>query len=282
MAGCFVAALLKLVKPQPQASPSPPSPSPSPSPSPTPITGLHQWGAVTLFHGLPSDRVRAIAQTPDGAMWFGTETGLAKFDGRRTQTINDPALPTGRILALQTDKDGALWIGTEAGTTRFNDGQFIKANETSGQPITAIATDPSGSVIMTSEQGRIFESRARVVVTTVNSGITDSETTTVSRTVIDTRELLNQPLKAAIENDPGPLSITSISAANGRIFVGTLSRGVLEIANGAAKESQMRPPAFFVNALERDQDGNLWVGARAQKRRAGRVVRRRTFRAETA
>src|SRR5512145_449841 len=93
----------------PQASPSP-LPSPSPSPSPTPITGLHQWGAVTLFHGLPSDRVRAIAQTSDGAMWFGTETGLAKFDGRRTQTINDPALPRGRILALHVDRDGAMWI----------------------------------------------------------------------------------------------------------------------------------------------------------------------------
>src|SRR6266851_196435 len=59
---------------QPSPSPSPtPSPSPSPSPSPTPVTGLHQWGAVTLFHGLPSDRVHAIAQGRDGAMWFGTE-----------------------------------------------------------------------------------------------------------------------------------------------------------------------------------------------------------------
>ena len=202
-------------------------------------------------------------------MWFGTETGLAKFDGRRTQTINDPALPTGRILALQNDKDGALWIGTEGGATRFHDGQFLKANETSGQPITAIATDPSGTVIMTSEQGRIFESRARVVVTAVNRGITDSETTTVSRTVIDTRELLNQPLESSDRERPGPLPITSISAANGRIFVGTLSRGVLEIANGVAKESQMRPPAFFVNALERDQDGNLWVGARARKEEPG-------------
>src|SRR4026208_2570686 len=111
--------------PQPQASPSP-APSPSPSPSPTPITGLHQWGAVTLFHGLPSDRVRAIAQTSDGAMWFGTETGLAKFDGRRTQTINDPALPAGRILALQTDKNGAMWIGTDAGAVRFHGGEFLK------------------------------------------------------------------------------------------------------------------------------------------------------------
>jgi hypothetical protein len=31
----------------------------------------------------------------------------------------------------------------------------------------------------------------------------------------------------------------------------------------------MRPPVFFVNALERDQDGNLWVGARAKKEEPG-------------
>jgi len=36
-------------------------------------------------------------------MWFGTETGLAKFDGRRTQTINDPALPATK-RALRSSK----------------------------------------------------------------------------------------------------------------------------------------------------------------------------------
>ena len=48
-------------------------------------------------------------------MWFGTEAGLAKFDGRRTQAITDADLPTGRVLALQSDQDGSLWIGTAAG-----------------------------------------------------------------------------------------------------------------------------------------------------------------------
>src|SRR4029450_8426896 len=166
------------------------SPSPSPSPSPTPLTGLHQWGAVTLFHGLPSDRVRAIAQTSDGAMWFGTETGLAKFDGRRTQTINDPALPSGRILALQTDQGGAMWVGTESGAARYGGGEFIKVNETSGQTVSAILTNEPSAAVMTTEQGRVYESRARVV-TTVNTGLTQSETTTTHRTVIETRELLN-------------------------------------------------------------------------------------------
>jgi len=38
-------------------------------------------------------------------MWFGTEAGLAKFDGRRTQTVTSSNLPAGRVLALQTDQN---------------------------------------------------------------------------------------------------------------------------------------------------------------------------------
>lgn len=184
-------------------------------------------------------------------MWFGTETGLARFDGRRTQSINDRALPTPvRILALQTDKDGAMWIGTDTGALRYNAGEFIKVNETSGQAITAITTDPSGSVFLSSEQGRVYESRA------------------TSR-VIETRELVNRPLESSDREHPGLLPITSINVANGRVFIGTSSRGVLEVANGAVKETQMKPVAFFINALDRDREGKLWIGARAKKEEPG-------------
>ena len=31
--------------------------------------------------GLPQSTVRAIVQTRDGYLWFGTEEGLARFDG---------------------------------------------------------------------------------------------------------------------------------------------------------------------------------------------------------
>src|SRR5436309_15586262 len=61
-----------------------PSAKPTPSPVPT-AQNFHQWGSITLFSGLPSDSIRAIAQTADGVMWFGTDNGLARFDGRRMQ-----------------------------------------------------------------------------------------------------------------------------------------------------------------------------------------------------
>src|SRR5690349_16227318 len=108
---------------QPTPSPSP-SPAPSPSPSPTPPPNLHQWGAVTSFHGLPSDRAHAIAQTEFGVTWFATDGGLARYDGRRTNAINDEGLPPGRVLALKVDESGALWIGTDNGAARLANGRF--------------------------------------------------------------------------------------------------------------------------------------------------------------
>ena len=203
-----------------------------------------------MFHGLPSDRVHAIAQTNDGAMWFGTEAGLAKFDGRRTQTINDSALPAGRVLALQTAQDGTMWVGTESGAARFSGGVFERIKETTTQAVSAIAT-VDGVTLMTTEQGNVFESRAR------------------PGAAIETRALLNEPLQSVDRDRPGPLSITSISKINDRLFIGTLSRGVLEIENGRVKEPPARPATFFVNALERDKDGKLWAGGKARKEEPG-------------
>ena len=184
-------------------------------------------------------------------MWFGTEAGLAKFDGRRTIAINDSALPAGRVLALQVDQDGALWVGTESGAARFASGVFERVKETSTQAVSAIVT-AGGSAFMTTEQGNVFECRA---------GAT-----------LETRALVKEPLQSADRERPGLLPITSINRSNNQLLIGTLSRGVLELENGAAKEPPSRPSVFFINALERDKDGKLWAGARARKEEPGALT----------
>jgi signal transduction histidine kinase/ligand-binding sensor domain-containing protein len=261
------ASFAQTASPSPSSSPSP-SPTPSPSPSPTPVTGLHQWGAVTLFHGLPSDRVHAVAQTGDGSMWFGTEAGLAKFDGRRTQAVNDPALPAGRVLALQTDQNGELWIGTEAGAARFSDGKFEAIKDVAGQTVSSIIAPDTGRVIMATEQGQVFECRSATTstVSSVRGNTTEAEVS------ISAHPLLDHPLDSADRDHPGPLIITSLAWTNNRLLAGSLSRGVVTVENGAAKDVQMRPMAFFVRALEIDSKGKLWVGARSKKEEPGALT----------
>src|SRR5205814_9274102 len=154
---CLLPAAFSQNQPAPppvQPSPSP-SPAPSPSPSPTPPPNLHQWGAVTSFHGLPSDRTHAIAETEFGVTWFATDGGLARYDGRRTNAINDEALPAGRVLALKVDDSGALWIGTDNGAARLANGKFDSIKETSGKVITAIITPEHDRAIMASESGQL-------------------------------------------------------------------------------------------------------------------------------
>ena len=235
--------------PQPagQASPSPsPSPSPLPSPTATPLTGLHQWGAVTLFHGLPSDRVRAIAQGLDGMMWFGTEAGLARFDGRRMQTINDAQMPQGRVLSLLTDASGALWVGADNGAARILNGRVDAVKELQGQTINAIIEPEAGRLLMASEQGMVYECRT-------SSG------------PFQIKQLLGKPLESADKDKPGALPLTSLTIANNKLLVGSLSRGLLAIENNSATEMQARRPAFFVRALATDARGQLWVGTKSRK-----------------
>src|SRR3954462_302962 len=86
----------------------------------SPTLNFHQWGSITVFNGLPSDSVRAIAQTPDGVMWFGTDNGLARFDGRRIQKFAFGGGEESRIVAMKVAADGQLWVGTRAGAFVFN------------------------------------------------------------------------------------------------------------------------------------------------------------------
>ena len=67
--------------------------------------------------GLPGDNVTGVAQTKDGYLWIATQSGLARFDGVRIQSV---PLPVGRphpiIRAMLLDRDERLWLALEGGT----------------------------------------------------------------------------------------------------------------------------------------------------------------------
>jgi len=72
-----------------------------------------------VFNGTPS----SIAQTTDGYLWIGTNSGLIRFDGVRFVDWKNPATKspwTVLIRSLLGAKDGSLWIGTGAAAARLN------------------------------------------------------------------------------------------------------------------------------------------------------------------
>ncbi|HEV7376523.1 MAG TPA: two-component regulator propeller domain-containing protein [Pyrinomonadaceae bacterium] len=237
--------------PTPQAPTAQTSPTSTPTPTPTPPLTLHQWGAVTLFHGLPSDRVRAIAQDADGAMWFGTDGGLAKYDGRRTQAVTVEGLTSKRVLALKLDEGGALWVGTEDGAGALVGGEFRAIPEAAGKVITSIITPERGRAILASEEGVIFDCH----LSADNS--------------LTTKTIPEKPLESADFERPGPLNLTSLALKDNVLYVGTRSRGVIAIETGVVREIRSTPRPFFVETIEQDAKNRLWYGAKAKAEDSG-------------
>ncbi len=81
---------------------------------------------ITTNEGILDDVIIAIVQDANGYMWFGTRSGLVRYDGIKLENFTyDPDLPDGlsgnNILGLHIDKSGNLWIGTINGLCRFDE-----------------------------------------------------------------------------------------------------------------------------------------------------------------
>ena len=91
----------------------------------------------TTESGLPQSSVLAIAQTPDGYLWLGTQEGLLRFDGVRFVAFdkrNTPNLLSDEVDSLLVDHQGGLWIGTRGGGLALFKGGIFKTFTTRDGP----------------------------------------------------------------------------------------------------------------------------------------------------
>jgi signal transduction histidine kinase/ligand-binding sensor domain-containing protein/CheY-like chemotaxis protein/AraC-like DNA-binding protein len=107
---------------------------------------------------------RAFAETPDGALWVGTNGGgvVRCLAGHcRTLTTRE-GLPADLIRALHVDGDGWLWIGTEGrGLARLDPRRWPAEDDQYVPAITRYATtdglyDPVVHAILEDEEGRLW------------------------------------------------------------------------------------------------------------------------------
>ncbi|MEP0548126.1 MAG: two-component regulator propeller domain-containing protein [Rhodothermales bacterium] len=115
----------------------------------------------TVEDGLPQSVVADMIQTADGHVWFGTDEGLARFDGVAFTVFDSGTNPTIRdntMLALAADPEGGLWAGTRDGglvhldtddrATAYGPGDGL-ASETVG----ALAVDGTGRLWLGTREG---------------------------------------------------------------------------------------------------------------------------------
>lgn len=85
-----------------------------------------KFSRVNAENGLSANSVFAIEQDQKGFLWFGTEVGLNKYDGKKItiyqNNIKDSnSLSDNLVRTLFSDKNGVLWIGTDGGGLNFYD-----------------------------------------------------------------------------------------------------------------------------------------------------------------
>jgi hypothetical protein len=89
----------------------------------------YNYVPYTTRDGLAGNMVYDMCQDYKGFLWFGTDNGLSRFDGKnfRTYTVKD-GLPDNEVLSLYEDKQQRLWIGTFNNELCFlKDGKFFRS-----------------------------------------------------------------------------------------------------------------------------------------------------------
>ena len=174
-------------------------------------------------------------------MWFGTDNGLARFDGRRMQKITIGNGDVDRVLALKTSQNGELWIGTSNGAFSYFHDRFQPVDNTRDVSITAIHLGTS--LLLGTDNGFVLR-----VVGDARSPVAE--------------RINSEPIKAT---DGTSVSVTSVLETEGKILASTAGRGVLVLKGSETQQLGDTPVPGGVNSLISSTSGQLWVGTDAAK-----------------
>ena len=141
--------------------------------------------AWTADQGSPGD-TWAIAQTPDGWLWFGGPRGLFRFDGVEFEPVaiegRDPR-QSSAVYSLLAEESGDLWVGyAHGGITRIRNGSMQHYGEAEGMPLASVyrmARDAQHVLWAATIRGLVRLEGERWHKVGAESGFTDENPTSV-------------------------------------------------------------------------------------------------------
>jgi len=192
-----------------------------------------EWSAE---QGFPGGKVYAIAQTPDGYLWIGTEKGLVRFDGLRFQLFEHSSsseFPSGPIVGLVVDAEGTLWVRPRAlKLLRYRDGEF--------QDILQNVQVPEGDVtaMCLSRNGEILFFRLGGGATRYNKG---------------------HLVPVAPGGGLPRLIISLAETEDGTVWMGTREQGLFYLSDGRVSALSQSLRDQKINALLPISEHELWI-----------------------
>ncbi len=103
----------------------------------------YSWRRHGIQQGLPSDFIRCVLVTRQGALWVGTDRGAGIFDGQSFRTLGSETNLAGpSVRRMVEDVDGTIWFCSDpwpsstrsGGLTSLRDGQWHAYGVADGLP----------------------------------------------------------------------------------------------------------------------------------------------------
>lgn len=200
----------------------------------------------TVNEGLPGNYVTSVCEGKDGAIWAGTEKGIARYrDGRWESLTKEKGLGDNFINTVSIIRDGSVLAGTASGAFRFADGRWTTLWRNPGgkdydSTVTSFLEDPvkKGLWIGTSSSGLVFFKDNKFEYFKSFAGGTPRQS---------------------------PPNIWTICAYSGsELLLGCFNGFYMFDGSNffSAPESQrvLKDSEEFVRSILKDGNGNIWVG----------------------
>lgn len=224
--------------------------------------------------GLSSESVSEICQSDDGYIWFGTYTGLHRFDGKDFTIYNtkNSTLPASNVLRIKKAADGVLWFGTLHGVVTYKNGEFsipkgLEAVENFS--IEQMNLTKNGSVWFSTKSNQtFFYGDGKLINFTEKLGVSKSTVTAIEEDpdgniyfgTDDSQFIIYSPDEkvSRIELDEEVNGINTLISKEEILYVGT-GRGLYTWDGDRIVKSPLLVNTT-INALTIDLNNTLWLG----------------------
>jgi ligand-binding sensor domain-containing protein/signal transduction histidine kinase len=217
------------------------------------IQAQFRFNYLTINDGLSHNKVNAICQDNEGFMWFGTNEGLNKYDGKNITVYKyDPLYPTSikenLIKDLLVDSHGDLWIGLDGRGLNIYDKDkdvFLECKYNDGKnpfnyPV-ALFEDANG-LLWTCSNDTLF--------------CLDSKTHQIVNYWKYSKSPPNNRILCIYEDSRGNLWVGTRD--DGLYLFNPKTQRFLRFRNGRKDSKSIN--GICINTIYQDRSGNLWVG----------------------
>src|SRR5581483_1087263 len=230
--------------------------------------------------GLPQNSALSITQSPDGYLWFGTQSGLVRFDGVRFTVFDKRAIPglrSSEVMAVLSAADGSIWFGLHGGGLgRYKHGRFSLYTSRDGLPsdsILCLYQDETGTLwIGTDGRGLVAFRKNRFRTYTKQQGLADDAVFAITGdhkgnlwvgTHAGLSRMTGEKISAVRLDRTASIDIRAVLADHtGSLWMGTNGGGLIRMGPDGMRRfttADGLSANAIVSAFE-DHAGTIWLG----------------------